>query len=280
MCARRRPHIPGLLISLLVLAALLLPRDATAQKDFYNTDRNRPVRIEDAYTTERYALEVKVAPLRLERIGGGLYSWGFDPEIAYGILPRTSIELGFPLVFMDGGDAGWTSGLAGIELSAFHNLNVETRTLPALGVRGDVMLPAGNLAADRAYASLTGLATRTFTWARFHVNAQYTFGSAPATDDTDSGASPHAESRWLAGVAVDRAFPLRSMLLIADVFAAQPLHADEPVEWNVGGGVRYQFNPYLALDAGLGRRLTGNPAWYVTFGSAYHIGIRSLMPRF
>jgi hypothetical protein len=70
------------------------------------------------------------------------------------------------------------------------------------------------------------------------------------------------------------------MLLIADVFAAQPLHADEPVEWNVGAGVRYQFNPYLALDAGLGRRLTGNPAWYVTFGSAYHIGIRSLMPRF
>jgi hypothetical protein len=278
VCATRRKV--GLLSSLLVLTGLLLPDPGAAQKDYYNTDRNRPVRIEDAYATERYALEVKVAPLRLERPSGGMYSWGFDPEIAYGILPRTSVELGFPLVFIDGGEAGWTSGLAGVELSAFHNLNVETRTLPALGVRADVTLPVGNLAADRAYPALTGIATRTFSWARFHVNAQYTFGSAPAAEAGDAGASPHADSRWLAGVAVDRAFPLRSMLLIADVFASQPLHADDPLEWNVGGGVRYQLNPYLAVDAGLGRRLTGNTAWYVTFGSAYHIGVRSLMPRF
>jgi hypothetical protein len=265
------------LVRLAALAVLLLPGPAAAQKDFYNLDKNRPVRIEDAYATERYALEVKVAPLRLERARGGAYTWGFDPEVAYGILPRTSVELGVPLVFTDGGIAGWTSGLAGIELSALHNLNMETRTLPALGVRADVTLPVGNLAADRAYPAITGIATRTFHWARFHVNAQYTFGSAP--DDGNGGASPHGESRWLAGVAVDRSFPLSSMLLIADVFASQPLHADEPVEWNVGGGVRYQLNPYLALDAGLGRRLTGQPAWFVTLGSAYHIGVRSLMPR-
>jgi hypothetical protein len=68
-----------------------------AQKDYYNLDKNRPVRIEDAYATERYALEVKVAPLRLERERGGVYHWGFDPEIAYGILPRTSIEVGIPV---------------------------------------------------------------------------------------------------------------------------------------------------------------------------------------
>jgi hypothetical protein len=200
-----RPYrVAAPLVRLAALAVLLLPGPAAAQKDFYNLDKNRPVRIEDAYATERYALEVKVAPLRLERARGGAYTWGFDPEVAYGILPRTSVELGFPLVFTDGGSAGWTSGLAGIELSALHNLNMETRMLPALGVRADVTLPAGNLAADRAYPAITGIATRTFHWARLHVNAQYTFGSAH--DDGNGGVSPHAESRWLAGVAMDRSF--------------------------------------------------------------------------
>jgi hypothetical protein len=263
--------IPGAVAALLLLAA-----PAVAQKDYYNLDKNRPVRIEDAYTTERYALEIKVAPLRLEREQGGIYHWGFDPEIAIGILPRTSIEVGLPFAIIDGGEGhGRASGLSGIEFSAFHNLNVETRTLPAMGLRADVMLPVGSLAGDGVYPALTGIATRTFTWARFHVNAQYTFGSEPAEGD----AVPHETSRWLAGVAVDRVFPLDAYLLIADVYAQQPLHADDPIEWNAVAGIRYQINPYLAVDAGLGRRLTGDPAWYVTFGSAYHIGVRALMPR-
>lgn len=258
----------------LALAGLLAAVPAAAQKDYYNTDQNRPVRIEDAYTTERYALEIKLAPLRLERERGGAYSWGFDPEIAYGILPRTSIEIGFPFAFVDRGEGeAPASGLNGIELSAFHNLNVETRTLPALGLRADVTLPVRGGAG--VHPAVTGIATRTFSWARFHGNAQYTFGSAPGAGE----AAPHDASRWLAGVAVDRVFPLEAYLLIADLYAQQPLHADDPVEWNAGAGIRYQVSPYLAVDAGLGRRLTGDPAWYVTFGSAYHLGMRALMPR-
>jgi hypothetical protein len=262
------------------VSLLLAAAPAAAQKDYYNTDRNRPVRIEDAYATERYALEVKVAPLRLERERGGVYHWGFDPEVAYGILPRTSIEVGLPFAVVDGGEGERSSGLAGIELSAFHNLNVETRTLPALGVRAGVTLPVGALAGEGAYPAVTGIATRTLSWARFHANAQYTFGEAPMVDENvRAEAAPHGASRWLAGIAVDRVFPLDAYLLIADLYAEQPLHADDPVEWNAGAGIRYQVNPYLAVDAGLGRRLTGDPAWYLTFGSAYHLGVRALMPR-
>jgi hypothetical protein len=256
-------------------ALLLVAAPAAAQKDYYNLDRNRPVRIEDAYTTERYAFEVKVSSLRLERERGGVYHWGIEPEIAYGILPRTSIEVGFPFAVVDGGpEAGRASGLSGIELSLFHNLNAETRTLPALGLRGDVVLPVGALSGDRAFPAVTGIATRSYPWARFHANAQYTFGAAPE----DGAPLPHETSRWLAGVAVDRVFPLDAYLLIADVYAQQPLHADDPVEWNAGAGIRYQVNPFLAVDAGVGRRLTGDPAWFVTFGSAYHFGVRALMP--
>jgi hypothetical protein len=261
-----------------VLMLLGLAGPLAAQKDYYNLDKNRPVRIEDAYATERYALEAKVAPLRLERESGGVYHWGFDPEIAYGLLPRTSIEVGFPFAIIDGGEAGRTSGFSGIELSAFHNLNIETRTLPALGIRGDVVLPVGSLSGDRVYPAVTGIATRTYQWARFHVNAQYTFGAAPDGDAIEPEVVPHETSRWLAGVAVDRVFPLDAYLLIADVYAQQPLHADDPVEWNAGAGIRYQVNPFLAVDAGMGRRLTGDPAWYFTLGSAYHLGFRALMP--
>lgn len=279
----------GMGVAASLLACLLMAYPLAAQTDYYNTDSGRPVRIEDAYATERYAFELKLAPLRLERAPGGVYHWGIEPEIAYGILPRTHIELGFPLAIVDAGREARQSGLAGIEISAMHNLNTETLTLPALAVRGDVLLPVGSLAPDRVYPAVTGIATRTYRWARFHVNAQYTFGAAPEEDllpplppggdgETTLPSGGHEVSRWLAGVAVDRVFPLQALLVIADVYASQPLHAEEEIEWNAGAGVRYQINPYLAVDAGIGRRLTGEPAWFVTFGSAYAFALRSLIP--
>src|SRR5687767_9161637 len=75
---------------------------AHAQTDYYNTDSKRPLSVEDAYATERFALEWQVAPVRLERSRGGFYSWGFEPELAYGVLPRTHIEVGAPIVLHRG----------------------------------------------------------------------------------------------------------------------------------------------------------------------------------
>jgi hypothetical protein len=260
-----------------VLAGLVAPaRPLVAQTDYYNTDTGRPIQIEDAYPVERRAFEIQAAPLRLERARGGVYQWGIEPEVAFGILPRTQVELGFPLAFIDAGSAGRTSGLAGIDLSVLHNLNVET-AIPALGIAAGLLLPAGNLGPDETYASVKGIATRTLRWARFHVNAEYTFGSelAANTGGNESESTGAVEvSRWLAGVAVDRTFPLRSMLVTAELFARAPLVANEDLEWNVGAGLRYQFRPRWALDAGVGRRLTGDDrAWYATFGSAYAFGL-------
>jgi hypothetical protein len=270
-----------------LLAQFVVPALAAAQTDFYNTDAGRPVRIEDAYPTERYAFELQIAPLRLERARGGTYNWGFEPELTYGILPRTHLEVGAPLAYTDLGGSGKRAGLAGIDISVLHNLNIESRTLPAFGVLGEVLVPAGGLGPDKAYPSVKAIATRTYRWARFHVNGQYTFGSAPdGTAGTSAGASganigPGAVelSRWLAGAAVDRTFPLRSMLLTAEAFARQPIASDDKVEWNAGAGVRYQLTPTFSLDAGAGKRLTGeDQSWYVTFGLARAFAIRSLMP--
>lgn len=251
-----------------------IPGGLVAQTDYYNTDAGRPVRIEDAYPVERYAFEAQVAPLRLERADVGTYHWEIEPELAYGIFPRTQVEVGLPLAFQDAGEARDGFGLAGIDFSVLHNLNVETRTLPALAVAADLLLPVGNFAPDRVYPTVKGIATRSFSFARFHANGQYTFGSSPG-----DGAEVGEASRWMAGVAVDKTFPLRSALLIADVFTEQPLHDGEDLRWTAEVGTRYQLDPFFALDAGIGRRLAGDEqGWFVTFGAARVFAVRSLMP--
>lgn len=261
--------------ALVATVSMARSQGLSAQTDYYNTDRGRPVQIEDAYSTERHAFELKVAPMRLERSRGPVYHWTAEPEIAYGILPRTHVELGVPLVYTDAAGAR-ARGLAGLDLSAFHSFNVETETFPAFALRANVLAPVGSLAPDKAYSSVTGLMTRTFSWMRIHANGQYTFGSAPLAA---SGATQSEASRWLAGVAVDKTYPLKSMLLTAEVYARGPFESAADLEYNAGTGIRYQWSPTLALDFGVGRRLSGaDAAWYVTFGSAYAFAVKALIP--
>jgi hypothetical protein len=253
-----------------VLAAPLAP--LAAQTDYYNTDAGRPIRIEDAYAIERRAVEVQLAPLRLERGRGGSYRWGIEPELAVGLLPRTQLEIGFPLAHVEGVAGRRTTALAGIEASVLYNLNRETK-LPALAVVVDVIVPAGAMAPDKAYPSFKAIATKTFPWARFHMNGQVTVGDAPvaATGRT----APTAElSRWLVGMAVDRALPLRALLLTAEVVTSQPIRAAEATAWDVAGGARYQLSPRLAVDGGGGYRLSGDDAgWFFTAGAAVSLGL-------
>ena len=75
----------GLIAGCALLGALTSP--VSAQTDYYNTDRGRPLRIEDAYALEYRGLELQAAPLRVERSRGGVYNWGIEPELAIGILP-------------------------------------------------------------------------------------------------------------------------------------------------------------------------------------------------
>ena len=256
------------IVAALAVLTLVPMRGASAQTDYYNTDAGRPITVEDAYAIERRALELQVAPLRIERSRGGVYAWGLEPEVALGLLPRTQVEVGLPLAWQDLGNGARTAGIAGVEISMLHNLNVETR-IPALAIAADVLLPVGHLAPDKAYPSLKGIATKTFTWARFHVNGQYTFGDR-LTDD-----GGHAElSQWLGGIAVDRTLPLESLLLTAELVARQPLAEDADLTWDAAAGTRVQLSPRIAADAGAGYRLTGDDqGWFATFGAAVSVGL-------
>jgi hypothetical protein len=267
----------------LVGVALAAPR-LVAQTDYYNTDAGRPLRVEDAHAIERRAVEIQVAPLRLERSAGARYQWGIEPELAIGLLPRTQLEVGVPLLLFDGAPGTRTAGAAGVDLSVLHQLNAET-ALPALALSANLLLPAGPFGPDRSYTSVKAIATRTLPAFRIHVNAQRTFGSAPTipsggvpepgADGIDLRGAGAAElSRWMAGVSIDRPFPLQSLLLGAELIAKQPLDADHPVTWSTGAGLRHQLSPRVAVDGGAGYRFTRpDRHWFATIGAAVAVGL-------
>jgi hypothetical protein len=273
----RRIPVGALAAAAALASTLAGARPASAQTDYYNTDAGRPLTIEDAYPVERRAFELQAAPLRLERALGGTYRWGIEPEVAFGILPRTQVEVGIPLVYVDRG-ASRSAGAAGVDLSVLHTLNVET-SIPALALSAGALLPAGSLGPDHAYGMVKALATKTFSFARVHANAQMALGpglsvAAEGPVSGPVGGNTLELSRWLAGAAVDRTFALRSLLVGAEAFARAPVVRGEPVEWNAGVGTRWQAAPRWTLDAGAGRHLTGDDrGWYVTAGAAWSVGM-------
>lgn len=268
-----RLHRLWIAAALVTLGAAGVTAPLGAQTDYYNTSAGRPLRIEDAQPIEFRAIEFDVAPLRLERVRAGSYRWAVHPEVGVGVLPRTQVQLGIPLAYVDA-PARRERGLAGIELSVLHSLNAET-SIPGLALAGDLFMPVGALAGDEIYATLRGIVTRTLPWARFHINAEMTAGSEPDAEDGATDEAAHVDaSRWLVGISADKPFPLRSLLVGAEVFAEQPIVESASVGWSAGAGARYQLSPRWAIDAGVGRRFAGDArTWYATFGSAFVIGV-------
>ncbi len=74
--------------------------------------------------------------------------------------------------------------------------------------------------------------------------------------------------RWSAGMGVDRTFPLRSMLVAADVFAERFIGLYPSVDWTAEIGLRRQWSPRLVLDLGVARRFVG-----VTRSSSATVGV-------
>ena len=258
-------------ISLVACLAIVMATPLSAQTDFYNTSVGRPLRIEDASPVEYRGVELDLAPLRWESGRNATHRWFLHPEAAVGIFPRTQLQVGLPFAFVDDQTSS-VHGVAGMEISALHALNAET-SIPAFAVAGDLLLPAGSLGPGAPYGTFKAIMTRTLRVARIHANAQFTIGPAIDEDDADRGAFD--VSRWLGGIAVDKTFPLRSLLLSVESFAEQPIASGASVEWNAGAGARLQLAPRWAVDAGVGRRFTGdNRMWYVTLGSASALGRR------
>lgn len=253
-----------------IVAVATTGRTVQAQTDYYNLDRGRPLHVEDALAIERHAIEWQLAPVRLSGARGAGSTLEFEPELAWGVWPRTQLEVGVPMARWRRGSRE-TLGGAGVDIAVLHALNTETTTLPALAVAARTLLPAGPLGPSRAIPTFTALLTRTMSLGRIHLNASATPGRY-STDDRVGEAS-----RWEVGVAGDHAFVFRSLLVGGEVLARRALVGRGDVDWSAGTGLRYQVGPRLAVDAGVGRGLAAGGEWYVTFGSAISL---SLLHRF
>jgi len=96
-------------------------------------------------------------------------------------------------------------------------------------------------------------------------------GSASAAANTVE----RSGTRWMAGVGIDHAFPLKSTLVTADVFAEriQPLYT--LTDWTAELGLRHQWTPRLTLDFGVARRFAGNfPSTSIGVGATYSFALR------
>lgn len=271
----------GRSLRLLAGTLLLTPATVPAQSEYANTDIGRPIRVEDAYAVDRHALDLRLAPLRVER-GRGVSSLSVTPAVAYGLVPRTQVTLGIPVFFRGDGAGTRRGGIAGVDVSALYNFNAETRSLPAFGLRSGVLMPLGEYGPERTYPSLAALATRTMRSTRVHANAQYTFGSRDDNAATERGSNSAGVplTRWVAGVSADRVFAYRSLLATAEALVSEPLARDgADIEWTATAGVRYQLTPVVVLDGGFGRRMTGaSQAWFVTVGVSRRHAVRYLFP--
>lgn len=252
---------------------------AEAQVTYRNTDILRPVRIEDAGATARYALDLHLSPVTVTW-SDGEQGFAVTPGATYGLMSRTQIDLRIPVLMTPAADSRAT-GISGVYLGVLRNLKTEGAVAPALAVRGSVLLPVGNAGPASAHPALTAIATRTVAGTRIHVNAQYSFRDQPPTltQDAIRRTVQAGVVRWMTGVAIDRTLPRQSLLWTAETYAAQPLDETLDSQWHLGAGLRYQVNARLTADLGISTNLTGpERVWSLTFGVGRVTAVRSLLP--
>lgn len=273
---KRHPRLPCRFSSTSLVLLFVTPAFGLAQGNYYNTDAGRPGSVEDAQVLSLYSLDLYLAPVSLERVAGSL-GLVAKPGVAYGLLPRIQVQFTVP-VLSDMREGRRRIGGAGLDVSMLSSLWDESGSLPAIGARVGVLLPAGGFGPANPLASVKAIATRTLPWGRLHLNGQYSFGNAvvvPALRE----APPNGLSRWWAGATLDRAFPLRSMLLSASVLHEQPLEKDGAGWWRGAGGLRYQLSPSVVLDGAVGLRLGARDrAWNLALGFSRVSAVRALLP--
>jgi hypothetical protein len=85
----------------LLLVGCLVGGRLAAQTDYYNTDGGRPLRVEDATPTARFAFDLHFPTARLERLADGVTRLRVEPALAYRVLPRTAIEARAAFVYRE-----------------------------------------------------------------------------------------------------------------------------------------------------------------------------------
>jgi len=271
MCQRKG------LFALLVLGLALslgLGR-ARAQADYRNLDPGRPIAVEDAQPIEYRELEAQFGIPRFSREHRGQWIVGLEPEYKMGIYKN--LQVGLSGEYVVAHDVGNTVTAArDRQIHLLYNFNQETRNLPALAIRPELTIRGGGLGSGHEHAALKGIASKTIGYNRLHFNGSYSLGPTAAP-----GRGGELVNRYFYGAAYERTFPLRFVVLLADVYARKPID-NAPTQVVLEIGTRVQLTPKWLLDAGLSTgalRSSAGPDVGFTFGLSHSFSFRWLYPR-
>ena len=77
-------------------------------------------------------------------------------------------------------------------------------------------------------------------------------------------------AHWMVGMAVDKALPLKSILIVADVFAERFEGIGRRTDLTAEAGIRRQLSPTVVFAGGVGRHFRGtNPSSFLILGATY-----------
>jgi len=243
-------------------AGLAAPDQASAQTDFHNLDKDRPLRVEDAFAGKFRGFELKFSPLDYTRLGAG--AWEAEPqvELKVGVFPGVEASAGIHPSFR-GLDGETDTGPGSLELSTLANLWKEGPRLPAAALRVTAHLPLerGGQADHGSSTEVRGILTRSLGGpVRLHLNGAAVLGD-------------RREQAWF-GAALDWVLPFHHTLLLAEGWTNQV--EEGPSTLHAGLGMRTQLSPTVALDLGVGHDLAGTTegSWRYRAGFTWEFGLR------
>lgn len=254
---------------------MMFAQAAAAQADYRNLDAGRPIAVEDAQPVEFRAIEFQFTVPRFTRERSGHWHYGFETEFKWGIFKDTQVGVTTDtVVARDGADTVFSS--RDVQIHALYNFNQETRRMPAIAIRPELIIGTGGLGSRHEHGALKLIVSKTIRRNRLHFNGSYTVGPAE-----QAGRGGDLVSRFFYGAAYERTLPLKFLVLVADAYARKPIdHSSTEVVFEFG--TRVQLSPTWVLDAGVATgqlRPSVGPDVGFTFGLGRSFSFRGLFPR-
>lgn len=255
------------IFAILLILVFFWVSPLSAQVDFRNSDRGRPILIEDAYPIEFLAFELQ-GGIQYERREGE-NELSFRPEFRFG--GYKNLQLGIETDIINQWNGDRVSGISDTFIHLLYNFNQEGLEIPALSIRLDGGIPTGGLGTDHFHTSAALLATKSFRDLRFHSNLSYTLG--PTALEGEGGEL----SRYFYGLGIDYTWPLKFIMVMGDIVLIKPID-NQKSELLLELGTRMQIHPKWVLDAGIGTgafREEGSDV-IATVGLTYIFGVRRI----
>lgn len=232
--------------------------------DHKNLDAGRPLKVEDPYALAAGEFAVE-AGAGFSRDRADSEQGIFPLEVLYGAFPNFQVSLS--AAFLDPRSPHDAPKSGDLGLGALYNLNQETLSTPAFGLKAEGRFPTG-VDSSGTDVQIGLLVTKSIDRLSFHLNGSHEFvGGAPA-------GARDGRNRLVLGASHPWGAPRRTLLtLVADAFLEQSVMPGAKGTMGAEIGFRRMLSPRVVWDAGLGREFSGPPdRLALTFTTGLSVG--------